>query len=141
MRVIEVEQLTKSQQDDLYRLYQNEWWTADRRHDEVLRAVERSDEIVGLVDPDTERLIAFARILTDYTYKALIFDVIVDQSHRGENLGRELMDRILSHPRLAGVDHFELYCLGELTSFYEQWGFTDELGDLRLMRHERGGEP
>lgn len=46
------------------------------------------------------------------------------------------MDRILSHPRLTGVEHFELYCLGELTSFYEQWNFTDELGQLRMMRLE-----
>ena len=85
-------------------------------------------------DAASSELVAFARVLTDYTYKALIFDVIVAESQRGEGLGKRLMDEILDHPRLADVDQFELYCLEEMTEFYERWDFTDELGDLRLMR-------
>ena len=137
MSINDVEQLTEAQQDDLHRLYQHEWWTDDRSRNDIPQLLKHSDEVLGLVDSETDELVAFARVLTDYTYKALIFDVIVARSHRGEDLGNELMERILSHPRLAGVEHFELYCLGELTSFYEKWNFTDELGDLRMMRLER----
>lgn len=56
--------------------------TDDRQRDDVTRMLEHSDEIIGLVDSETEKLIAFARILTDYTYKGLIFDVIVAQPYR-----------------------------------------------------------
>lgn len=37
---------------------------------------------------------AFARILTDYVYKALILDVIVEPAYRGRGLGRLLMESI-----------------------------------------------
>ena len=77
---------------------------------------------------------AFARVLTDGVYKALIFDVIVAGSHRDHGLGRALMDALLEHPRLKSVRHLELYCLPELIPFYRRWGFSDELGELRFLR-------
>ena len=96
--------------------------------------LEGSDIIIAFCDPDMKRLIAFARVLTDYVYKALIFDVIVAASHRDHGLGRALMEAILSHPRLKTVRHLELYCLPELIPFYRQWEFTEDLGRLRFVR-------
>ena len=79
-------------------------------------------------------LVAFSRVLIDYVYKALILDVIVDASCRGQGLARALLDGIVEHPRLQSVRHFELYCRPELVPFYCRWGFTEELGELRFMR-------
>jgi hypothetical protein len=39
----------------------------------------------------------------------MIFDVIVAPSHRGDGLGRVLIDYVASHPMLANVRHVELY--------------------------------
>lgn len=80
---------------------------------------------------------AFARVLTDFAIKALIFDVIVDGNYRQQGLGKKLVDAVVAHPALKAVRHLELYCLPELVPFYERWGFTDSLGGLRLMRLER----
>ncbi len=126
--------LTESQIKDLYALFQREWWTKGRELDDVKRMLEHTDVVVALCEPQTKRLIAFARVLTDRVYKALILDVIVDVAYRGTELGRTLMDTILQHPALSSVHHFELYCLPELIPFYRKWGFTDELGTLRFMR-------
>jgi len=129
-----IEALTDDHVDDLLRLYRNEWWTDDRERKDVGRMLEGSDEVVGFQDVGTNELVAFARVLTDYTYKAVVFDVIVADSHRDVGLGDRLVGAVVDHPRLADVEYVELYCLGELVEFYERWGFADDMGDLRLLR-------
>lgn len=129
----QIEQLTDPQVDDLLALYNHEWWCLDRRMEDVRRMLEGTDVTIGFADADG-RLVAFARVLTDGVYKALIFDVIVAADHRDTGLGRRLMDAIVEHPRIRGVAHLELYCLPELEPFYRRWGFTSELGELRFMR-------
>jgi len=96
--------------------------------------LEHTKVTVGFCDTESKRLIAFARVLTDYVYKALVLDVIVDAGSRGQGLARALMDAVVGHPSLASVEHFELYCRPELMPLYRQWGFSDDLGDLCFMR-------
>jgi predicted GNAT family N-acyltransferase len=88
----------------------------------------------ALVDPETDRLAAFARVLTDDAYLALVLDVVVSANRRGDGLGRMLMDAIVSHPRVAAVESIELVCQPELVEFYRRWGFTDDVGRSLLMR-------
>jgi predicted GNAT family N-acyltransferase len=128
--------LSEDQIDDLHRMYQAEWWTEGRERDDIVTMLDGSDYVVAFCDAQTETLVAFSRILTDTVYKALIFDVIVSAEHRGNGLGRMLMDAIIEHPALSEVEHFELYCLEEMVPFYENWEFSDELGELRLMRRD-----
>ena len=129
-----IERLTGSQVHDLVKLYQNEWWSRDRCLADIQRMLENSDLLIGLCDPETQRLVAFARVLTDYVYKAFVFDVIVAPAHRGEGLGAALMEALTTHPVLASVQHLELYCLPEIAPFYRRWGFTHEIGALCFMR-------
>jgi predicted GNAT family N-acyltransferase len=82
----------------------------------------------------TDRLVGFARVLTDYAYVALVLDVIVDESHRGSGVGAVLLDAVVNHPSLARVRSLELVCQPELVPFYRRWGFTDAVGGSRLMR-------
>ena len=126
--------LTDTQIKDLYELYQFEWWTKGRQLDDVRRMVQHTDVIIAFCEPDTKKLVAFTRILTDYAYKALVFDVIVATPYRNTGLGRRLMEAVVNHPALKAVRHLELYCLPDLVPFYQQWGFTTELGELRFMR-------
>ena len=128
-----VHELSETQVKALWRLFHDEWWTAGRTPEGVRAMLDGSHLAFALVG-DGGELAAFARVLTDGVYKALVLDVIVAPSWRGEGLGRRLMGAILGHPDLAGVQHFELYCLPEMIPFYEQWGFTADLGDLRFLR-------
>jgi predicted GNAT family N-acyltransferase len=127
-------QLSQTQISQLHQLYQNEWWTKGRTLPDVKTMLQNTDFIFALCEESSNQLIAFARVLTDKVYKALILDVIVDPEYRAEGLGREIMKMILEHPELKRVKHFELYCLPELISFYKKWGFTDNLGELTTMR-------
>jgi len=134
MRFERIEQLTGGQINDLHRMYQEEWWTKGRGLEDVRRMLEHTNVIVGFCDAESQRLVAFARVLTDYVYKALVLDVIVEAGSRGRGLARTLMDAVVGHPSLASVRHFELYCRPELMPLYRKWGFSEELGELRFMR-------
>lgn len=136
MPYVWTDRFTGLQIDDLCDLYRNEWWTAARRADDVRRMLQHSDLIVAAVD-DESRLAAFARVLTDRTYKALIFDVIVHPAHRARGLGRLLVEKVCAHPIVAAVCHVELYCRPELESFYAPLGFSPTAGTLRFLRREQ----
>ncbi|MGG1678090.1 GNAT family N-acetyltransferase [Neobacillus sp. NRS-1170] len=129
-----VTQLSNDQLFQLERLFQLEWWTKGRELSDIKRMVEHSDFIVGYIDPETDELIAFARVLTDYVYKAMIFDVIVKEAYRGRELGCAIINTILIEHSLKDVKHFELYCRPEMVPFYHKWGFSEKLGDLTFMR-------
>jgi len=117
----------------LMELYRHEWWTNQRREEDVARMLQHTDLLVG-VCTDPGQLVGFARVLTDQVFKAVIFDVIVAREHRGAGLGKRIIDYVLDHPMVAGVRHVELYCKPEMIPFYEKWGFTapgDEVSFLR----------
>lgn len=118
----------------LHQLYQQEWWSEQRSLDDTRNGIAGSQLCMGLVTPQDE-LVGFARVLTDYTYKAFIFDLIVRKDLRGQGLGKQLLTLIQTHDKLRRVNHFELYCLPEMAAFYAAQGFTTELGGLQLMRY------
>jgi predicted GNAT family N-acyltransferase len=136
MGLKQVDRLDDGQVAQLHALFQEEWWTRGRTLDDVRRMVERTQVVLGFVDDADGDLVAFARAITDDVYKALVLDVIVRADRRGTGLGARLMDEMLHHPRLAEVQHVELYCRPELVPFYERWGFTTGLGELRFMRRD-----
>lgn len=129
-----IDKLSAGQTAQLLALYQNEWWSKGRSLAETQAMLEHSDFIFGMWDSMAQQLLAFARVLTDHVFKALILDVIVHPDHRGAGLGAALMENILQHPVLSKVPHVELYCLPERVKFYERLGFTSDLGTLKFMR-------
>ena len=127
-------QLNSRQIEQLHALYQKESWSKGRTLEETQRCIKGSQLCIALIDNEGN-LAAFARVLTDAIFKALIFDVIVCEKYRGDGLGNTLITTIKNHPTLARVKHFELYCLPELEEFYERQGFTTDVSNMRLMRH------
>jgi len=134
-----IEQLDDRLRGELMELYRYEWWTNERRENDVARMLQHTDLVVGVCTDPGDQLVAFTRVLTDRVFKALILDVIVAEAHRKTGLGRRLIEYVLDHPMLADVRHLELYCRPQLIPFYEQWGFTTSLSGVNLMRKEHGG--
>ncbi len=127
------ETLTPALEDSLWRLYQSEPWSRGCSLDEVQRMLAGS--ALNLVLVDEEGILAgFARVLSDGAFTAVLMDVVVAPSWRGSGLGRRLMDAALGHPDLKEIRRFQLQCPSDLVPFYEQWGFTADLGDLSFMR-------
>ena len=118
----------------LHELFRQEWWTENRSLADVIVMLEHSDLCLGLVDDHTSHICGFARVLSDFVFKALIFDVIVAAQYRGGDLGERLMDAILNHTALQDVEHFELYCRPEMEGYYQRWDFSRAVSGVALMR-------
>ncbi|MGC3981189.1 MAG: GNAT family N-acetyltransferase [Steroidobacteraceae bacterium] len=130
-----VDSLNEQQTQQLHQLYQQAWWSAGRTLPEVQRLLSGGSLVFAALDTQ-DQLIAFSRVLTDGVYKAFIFDVIVAQDYQGTGLGKQLLERIISDPRVRNIKHLELYCLPELIPFYERWGFGTDIAGMQLMRRQ-----
>jgi predicted GNAT family N-acyltransferase len=128
-----VETIDDRLRSDLMELYRHEWWTNQRREEDVARMLQHTDLVVGIC-ADDGRLVGFTRVLTDQVFKAVIFDVIVAREHRGAGLGGRLLDYVLAHSKVAGVRHIELYCKPEMIPFYEKWGFVAPGDEVTFLR-------
>ena len=128
-----IDTLSDEQVDQLVHMFENEWWTKGRMKSDVLAMLQNCDVIVAMEENCTGKLVAFARILTDYVYRAMIYDVIVSPDHRGQGLGNMLGDEIVHHPELRHVECLSLHCLPSLVPFYNKWQFVTEQSEVLIM--------
>lgn len=136
---LQIEQLSETQIQQLYESYQSEWWSRGRSLEDVRLMLENTSLIVAFAERDTGRLVAFSRILTDFVFRATIYDVIVMPDWRGYGVGRLLMDAVSAHPRLQRVSSIWLSCAEDKVAFYEKWGFkvfTDEVKRMHKVQRE-----
>jgi ribosomal protein S18 acetylase RimI-like enzyme len=105
----------------LVRLYEQAPWAAGRTMEQTRDMLEQTDLAISVWDGD--RLVGFGRVLTDYVYRASIWDVIVDRDYQGQDIGSEIVQRILHHPTLKQVELFWL-CTRDKQAFYEKLGFS-----------------
>ena len=89
-----IDTLSKEQKNELLDLYRNEWWTKDRTKKDVDIIHKKSSCIIGVIDLDTNILIGFSRILTDYFKYAHVYDAIVAPEYRKLGLGKIIMKLI-----------------------------------------------
>ncbi|UVT15631.1 MAG: GNAT family N-acetyltransferase [Nitrospira sp.] len=106
----------------LLRLFHQAPWAKDRSLDDAKDMLRNTD--LTLCAWDRDQLIGFGRVLTDFVYRATIWDVIVDKAYQGQGIGTEIVQRILNHPRLKRVELFWL-CTRR-PGFYEKLGFSSK---------------
>ena len=131
-----VRELTVDDAPALTALYEDYEWWADRDIDAVRTAI--AETAVAVCIEDADELVASARVLTDFTYYATVFDVIVAADRRGEGVGATLLEAVIDYPDLQAVDGFSLLCRKGLVPFYESVGF--ELFDPDIDIPEGGTE-
>src|SRR5262245_24767098 len=105
----------------LVRLYDHAPWAKGRTVDNVRQMLAQTDLAVSAWDGDC--LVGFGRVLTDYVYRTSIWDVIVHPDYQGQDIGTQIMERILHHPNLKRVELFWL-CTRDKQAFYEKLGFS-----------------
>ena len=108
--------------DQLTRLFQQAPWAKGRTAEDAQAMLANTDLIVSAWDG--EELVGFGRVLTDYVYRATIWDVIVAKPYQGRGVGTEIVQRILNHPLLKKVELFWL-CT-RMPGFYERLGFSSK---------------
>jgi ribosomal protein S18 acetylase RimI-like enzyme len=79
-----------------------------------------------------ERLVGFARVITDFATYAYLTDVVVHTEFRGQGLGRWFMERILELPELKGLRRVTLLTR-DAEGLYRRLGFERGAGSLIYM--------
>ena len=102
-------------------LFEQAPWARGRTVAETTPMVRHTDLFITAWDD--RRLIGCGRVLTDYVYRASIWDVMVDSAYQGQDVGTEIIHRILNHPALQRVELFWL-CTRDKETFYENLGFS-----------------
>jgi GNAT superfamily N-acetyltransferase len=102
-------------------------WAKGRSKMVVQLAMERSLSF-GLLHRD--RTIGFVRVITDFAVIGIVEDVYVLPEFQGRGLGRWMMECVLSHPAIAGLEL--ILKSREARGFYEGLGFNpmDDLGEI-----------
>ena len=126
-----VNQLNETQISQLVELYKNEFWSKNRTYQGVVKMLAASDIIIALINQEKE-LIGFCRILTDFVYRGVLYDVIIKSNYRTMGFGAKLLNEVINHHQLKEVENIALFCLPEMIPFYQNWGFTDVV-KLELM--------
>lgn len=135
----------KDHVDALMELFAGAAWTSHRVRRDVVRMLRHTPfTLAGVMKSPRSagggmRLAAFCRVLTDFTFRAVLYDVIVPADLQGLGLGREVVTRAMGHRRLAGVERWYLKT-EDKHPFYEKFGWTrDAEHFMELIRPKRGG--
>jgi N-acetylglutamate synthase-like GNAT family acetyltransferase len=110
--------------EQLHELYQHEWWSQGRTLSDVRKMLLNSDYTLGMCETQSQKHVAFARVLSDLIYRAIVFDVIVAVEYRRKGLGALLIEQIVAHPELSKVECIQLFCLAETIPFYQKFDFV-----------------
>jgi N-acetylglutamate synthase-like GNAT family acetyltransferase len=115
--------------DAAYELLAETHWAGTLSREVLRRAAENSLCFAVLRG---ERLVGFARIITDHATYAYLTDVVVDEEYRGRGLGLWFMGRVLDAPELQGLRRITLLTR-DAEGLYRRLGFERGAGPLIYM--------
>jgi len=115
----------------LKRLYAHAWWTKDRSLAKIRRLLQHSDLVATAWDGSD--LVGFARVSTDFSFRAVIWDVIVDSQQHRRGIGSRLVKAVTAHTKLKSVESFWLYTTDK-QPFYKKLGFKFFPKNLMVYR-------
>jgi GNAT superfamily N-acetyltransferase len=112
-------------------LYDHLGWRRPGEENDIAGVLE-AGPAVGAWDGD--RLVGFARALSDGHFAAYIEDVMVHERYRGSGLGARVLARLLE--AVGEVGQVSLFCEPGTTRFYEGQGFRPAPEHVIMHRGE-----
>lgn len=107
--------------DNLTKLLNTSYWAKDREKEIIKKTVENS---LCYFAYDRNKLIGFARVITDYATNYYLCDVIVDKEYRGKGIGKKLVETLTNDEDLIHVRG--LLITKDAKKFYEKFGFYNK---------------
>ena len=103
------------------------YWAKGRSYENVKKSIDNS-VCFGIYDCN-DKMLGFARIVTDKVAFAYLMDVFILESYRGKGLGKKLIKHVLEHPDLQ----VKFWLLGTVNAH----GLYKKLGFIELENTER----
>jgi ribosomal protein S18 acetylase RimI-like enzyme len=108
--------------DQALALLHTTFWATSMPREQLARAMQHSISF-GVLAGD--RLVGFARAITDLATYAYLCDVVVDPAHGRKGLAQWMVQAMLEHPQMQGFRRFSLMTT-TAKSLYEKFGFSDK---------------
>ena len=107
----------------------NSFWAQGRNPKSLKQMLHRSQAAVCAWEKG--ELVGFGRATSDGLFRAVLWDVVVAESHQGQGLGRRMVENLVQTPALKRVERIYLMTTNS-AGFYGQLGFQT-VDNQRLM--------
>ena len=114
------------QSDRVFEMLSRTYFAKDRTKDIVEKSIANS-MCFGVYINNTQ--VGFARCIADYATTYYLLDVVIDETHRGQGLGKALTKFITEHKSL--VSSMGVLGTEDAHGLYEQFGFKRDQGMYR----------
>lgn len=89
---------------EVNQLLRQAYWARDREDQTMYRAIENSQNY-AVFETESDRLVGFSRVVTDYATVFCLCDVYVEETFRGRGIGKKLVEWIVIYEdKFAGIN-------------------------------------
>lgn len=116
--------------EDIVRLLRMTYWADKRSVEQISRSIQHSSCYGVYIDAE-ERLVGFARVISDYATSYYLCDVIIDKDYQHNGLGTALVSHIVNLPQYAGLRG--ILITRDAHALYRKFGF-EVLNDRVMVK-------
>lgn len=106
------------------------YWGKGRSQEAIWTTIDHS-LCFGIYDDDAQFL-GFARVVTDYVVVAHLMDFFILEEHRGQGIGKQLLEQIIHYPSLKEIKFWRLDT-NDAHELYERFGFKEPAYPEKIM--------
>mgnify|MGYP001166744245 FL=1 len=112
-------------------LNRNAFWAKERAIKDLKKSLANSDVIISIWSGN--EIVGFGRALSDGVYRAVLWDIVIDQGHQGQGLGKLIVNNLLDSKELKKTKKVYLMTTNK-TLFYSQLDFEEVSSQKLLIR-------
>ena len=109
----------------------NAFWAKNRTINDLKKCLANSDVIISIWVGN--EIVGFGRALTDGIYRAVLWDIVIDQNHQGKGFGKLIVNNLLSSKEIKNTKKIYLMTTNKKL-FYSQMDFKEVNSQNLLIR-------
>ena len=125
-----IDGIEKMNLEDIVRLLRMTYW-ADKRTLEQIDKSTRNSSCYGIYIEAEEKLVGFARVISDYATSYYLCDVVIDNDYRHKGLGTALISYIVQLPQYEGLRG--ILITKDAHALYKKFGY-EVLNDCVMVK-------
>ena len=132
-----IDGIEKMNLEDIVRLLRMTYW-ADKRTLEQIDKSTRNSSCYGIYIEAEEKLVGFARVISDYATSYYLCDVVIDNDYRHRGLGTALISYIMQLPQYEGLRG--ILITKDAHALYKKFGY-EVLNDCVMVKAANSNLP
>ncbi len=109
----------------------NAFWEKNRTINDLKKCLANSDVVISLWVG--KEMVGFGRALTDGIYRAVLWDIVIDQNYQGKGFGTLIVNNLLSSKKIKNTKKLYLMTTNKKL-FYSQFEFKEVTSQKLLIR-------